>query len=136
MLHSISDGLRLQKLRGIKQRVKGSGIQKSLGKILQNLSVSALVPLMHFHHPGENISVLGQSKAFHCFQAGEGLEPKFRGIPEKPLPVVGKRKTSVPYVPIVNVAPFRCIGFVEPAAGGRGSGPVEGIGILFSQNLR
>ena len=76
---------------------------------------------MSFHNSREDVSILFCSKFHNRLFRGEGLEAKLREITEVMLSVFGKRKSSVPYRPIVRVAVVFVLRIDKMTAGyGRG----------------
>ena len=71
---------------------------------------------MLLHHIGEYVPILGRGKAFDGFHAGEGLEAKFRDIPELMVAVVGEGEKTVPDHPVVDVASGGILGIGKAAA--------------------
>ena len=88
---------------------------------------------MFFHDVGKHVAVLGKREGLYGFHAGERLKAELRNIAEQEIAVVGKRKSTVPYLPVMHVAAVGCIGLIKTAAGGRACRPIEGIGILVLQ---
>ena len=136
MLHAVAHGLRLQKLGGVQQGVKIIRIQEGLLHVVHDLSIRGLIALMLFHHIGENIPVLRQGEGLHRFQRGEGLEAKFRHIPEKEFPVFRDGLVPMPHIPIMHISPVLIVRHIKAAAGGWARRPVEGLRIILLQDLR
>jgi hypothetical protein len=65
MLHTVLDGLGLEKLGRIDEGIKVIGIEESLVHVVHDLAIGRIVPLVPFHHIGEHIPVFGEGETFH-----------------------------------------------------------------------
>src|SRR5690606_15067650 len=107
-----------------------------LGKVRKYLSISGRVPLMLFHHIREHVAVARFGKSLYRFYGRKRLEAELRHIAELMVAVVGKRKASVPYLPVMNVAPVWIVWLIEASSRRRACRPVESIGVFLLQYLR
>ena len=104
VLYTALHSLCLEELRSIEESAELGGIEESLRKIADDLSVSACVSLMHFHNAGEDVSILRESEVVNGLLAGEGLEAELGEITEVVISVLGEGLVVVPHLPIVRIA--------------------------------
>ena len=71
---------------------------------------------MALHYLGENIPVFLFRKSIDRFQAGEGLETKFRAEAEIVFLIIIKRLQSMPHIPIVHIATLIGVRVVDASA--------------------
>ena len=113
VLNAILHSLSLKELRGVKKSTELGRIKEGLRNIAEYLSVSACVSLVHFHHAGEYVSILGESDGVDSLLTGEGLEAELGEVTEVVIAVLGEGLVVVPYLPIVRVTEVLVVGVDE-----------------------
>ena len=106
VFYAAAYGVCLQKLRKVQQIAEILRQTVILRQIGQNFAVGRFVALMAFHHGGEDVAVARLGKGFNGRPTGEGLKAEFRHIAIQMVSVGGKRLFTVPYIPIMYVAPI------------------------------
>ena len=75
-----------------------------------------IFPLAEEFLIGKDIPFLRAGKCLHRLQGRKGLETKLGKVAEKELPVLRKRLSPVPYIPIVHISPVFIVGRIKASS--------------------